>query len=1506
MNANDVLAEVGRQKIQIVVDGDNLQITPPQDNTISPEFLQQIKKHKQALIAYLKNQPAHEPPPLKPVSREDDIPLSFAQQRLWFINQFEEGRDASYNLPWALRLSGTLNIPALQKTFQTIVNRHETLRTTFKTVEGKGVQVIAETLKLEFPVIDVTEDEVPGYLQDNVNHIFDLSAGPLITVRLLKLAEQEHILLINMHHIISDGWSGGVLIREMTALYSAYSKGKPSPLAPLAIQYADFSVWQREWLQGEVLEQQLNYWKQQLEGAPALLELPTDYPRPAQQSHRGAMENLQIPKELSNQIITMARRERVTLFMLLMAAFQVLLSRYSGQTDICVGAPIANRNRQVLSDLIGFFVNTLVIRTRVDNQLTFKDLLQQVKTTAFAAYRYQDLPFEQVIEALNPERSLSYAPLFQVMFALQNMGNEALTFDDLVVSPVQTDTQTAQFDLSLFLSETNEGLTGAIVYNTALFKAATIRQLLCHYQLLLKAIVENPEKKIFDFPLLTKDERHQLLVNWNNTNTSYQKVQNISQLFERQAQKTPNNVAVVFENNHLDYQSLNEQSNKLAHYLIEKGVKADARVGICVERSLEMVVGILAILKAGGAYVPLDAKYPKDRLSYMMSQADVTILLTQCALQGQLPPHKHTIYLDDDSEWHTNNSIVNNNPVSQIQPEHLAYVLFTSGSTGKPKAVAMPHQALINLIQWQLQNSICEEKTKTLQFSPISFDVSFQEIFSTWCNGGALVLISEDMRRDPFLLWDFIAEEKINRVFMPFIALQQLAEACNAIKSEKTITDLKEIITAGEQLQITPLIRKLFKQLPECKLYNHYGPSESHVVTALELKGSPETWEPLPTIGTPIANNVIYILDNGLRPVPIGVFGEIYIGGIGLARGYLGREDLTRERFIANPFGSGRLYKTGDLGRYRADGTIEYKGRVDNQLKIRGFRIELGEIENALTSQQGVQEAVVVAYNRSEEGKDKYIAAYVVTEKGVTLGKDKLEEAMQELLPEYMLPSVITFLDKLPLTPSGKIDRRSLPKPDTGLLFTKDYVAPNKEIEKKIVNVLADVLTLPEEKIGINNNFFDLGGHSLVALKATIAMREKFNIQCSIKNFYTASDIKKLAELIEEKEEDEIVSISEANLDDDLKPCGEISPHDRPENIFLTGCTGFIGRFLLRELLDHTNATIYCLVRADNDSDALARLKSIMSKWDLWRESDEGRIKVVCGDLAKQKLGMAEDSYNYLSNSIDMIFHNATHMNHLATYSTLKAANIDGLKDIIRLASTGKQKLIQYISTTGIFTSAENGSNRVDESSSIDSQVHYHSNGYIASKWVSEKLLMNARERGIPSNIYRLGFVSGDSKSGRSDSAQWLTRLMRICVDLNCAFDDKGAKWLSILPVDFVSLSVVKLAISPYMNEIFHIDSPERMAFSELIKKYNDLSSKKINILPFKEFKSLVRSEIKYDNSIYFIPFIHGNLYEDTNPFSSKMSFFIESYKSSEILKSIGIFMPCMSSQLIFRCFYNA
>ncbi len=1088
---------------------------------------------------------AHKPqlPPLAPTSRSQTLPLFFAQQRLWLLSQLQPD-SPTYNIPIAYRLMGTLDRAALDKSLNEIVQRHETLRTNFAVAGEQPVQVIAPTMTLALPIVDLRElpeaereTESQQLAAAEARRPFNLTHHPLVRSVLLQLGDEEHVLILTMHHIISDDWSMGIFNRELAALYESCLSGQPSPLSKLPLQYADFAHWQRQWLQGKALETLLAYWKEQLGNGLPLLELPTDRPRPAVQTFRGAHYSMMVSQAILESLKALSRQEGATLFMTLLAAFQVLLYRYTGQKDIVVGSPIANRNQAEIEGLIGFFVNTLVLRANLGGNLTFRELLGRVREVTLAAFAHQDLPFEKLVQALQMERHLSYNPLFQVAFALQTAALGTLTLPGLTTSLQVLDNGTAKFDLTLELWEELEGLCGQWEYSTDLFDVATVGRMAGHFQTLLENIASDPNQRISELALLTQEECHRLLAVWNDTLVEFPQDQCAHQWVETWGYKTPDAIAVTMEGQHLTYGELNNRANQLARHLQNLGVGPEIFVGLYMGRSPEMITGILGTLKAGGVYVPLDSIYPKERLVFMLEDVRATVALTQQSLAGDLAEcATQVICLDKDWGLIAQES---KKPVSStVTANNLAYVIYTSGSTGRPKGVQIEHRGLLNLIAWHQRAFAVSQVDRATQVASPAFDASVWEAWPYLAAGASIHLVDEATRASPAQIVEWIVSEKITISFLP----TPLAESVLALEWPRD-TALRILLTGGDKLYRYPSPTLPFD------LVNNYGPTESAVVAASGLIPARDQADRAPHIGRPIANTCVYILDSHLHPVPVGVPGELYIGSAGLARGYLNRPELTAESFIPNPFGSeptacqlalagstdnSRLYKTGDLARYLPDGAIEFLGRVDHQVKVRGFRVELGEIETILSQHTDVREALVLA---QDSPTGKRIVAYVIP-KNKHIANSELRRFLKEKLPEYMLPAAFVNLEAFPLTPNGKVDRQALMALCVAGLETKSpFAAPRTPAEKQLVGIWSQLLGL--EQVSIHDNFFDLGGHSLLATRLLSRVCETFQVELSLRSLFEAPTVADLAMAITQAQAEQVNSAEVARMLQELENLSE-------------------------------------------------------------------------------------------------------------------------------------------------------------------------------------------------------------------------------------------------------------------------------------------------------------------------------------------------------------------------------
>jgi amino acid adenylation domain-containing protein len=1109
-NDQQIIKLMGRLRelgCRISADGDNLRLRKTK-NDIPAELIQQIKINKTEILAFLNTAKD------QAVTSQKDIPklptnalkqLSFAQQRLWFLGQIENS-NATYNMPMSLQLEGKLNVDALFESLAYVIDRHESLRMYFPTVEGQpkiriknienfNILSVQDLSNLDQPTQSIM---VQTLINNHVQEPFNLKTGPLFKAKLLQLKDDQFILLLNMHHISSDGWSIGIFIRELCHAYLTFSQGQKPTLEPLPIQYSDFATWQRNWLQGEVLETQINYWKKQLKDAPPRLELPTDYPRPPIQSYKGSHYSHTLTPELTEQLKTLSQQEGVSLYMLLLAVFNLLLSRYSRQDDLCIGSPIANRPHPQTEGLIGFFANTLVLRNQIKSEQSFQQFLHQTRQTCLDAYQHQDIPFEFLVEQLKPVRSLSYNPIFQVMFAVENNDSEALNLPGLKIEWIDSSYPFAKFDLSLLALESDGQLNCNWEYATDLFETITIQRMAEHWEVLLQQIVTNPQQTISTLSWLTKADQKQLEL-WNQTNTNYPQDKTLVDLFEEQVNKTPDNIALVFEEQSLTYQELNQKANQLAHFLHQNyQIKPDTLIGICIERSLDMAIALLAVLKAGAAYVPIDSNYPEERIKYILENSKISLLLTQSFINDKLSG-----FFSEFSGQLINLDRLNfesfpcHNLALQSKPNDLAYVIYTSGSTGQPKGVMVEHKGLCNLALVEIETFDVHPSSRVLQFASFSFDAFIWEVLMAWGGGATLYLGNKDNLMPGLPLVERLRDDAITHITLPPSAL--------AVLPWENLPSLQTIIVAGEAC--SPELVKKWSQ--GRNFFNGYGPTEGSVCATIAKYTS---FEEKITIGRPIPNVQVYILDSHLQPVSIGVPGELHIGGAGLARGYLDRPDLTAEKFIeVNLLGKiERIYKTGDLAKWQNDGNIEFLGRIDHQIKLRGFRIELGEIEAVLLKHPAIKEVIV---NLHKTENNQQLVAYVTGELIDDLSQ-QLKQHLKTHLPDYMIPSQIIRLDEFPLTPNGKIDRQALPHPNHESQSL--YEAPRNNIEQQLTEIWS--LIVECEKISIHDNFFDLGGHSILAIKLLNEIQKNFNQELSLTSLFQNPTIAQLAQQLSQFE----------------------------------------------------------------------------------------------------------------------------------------------------------------------------------------------------------------------------------------------------------------------------------------------------------------------------------------------------------------------------------------------------
>ncbi|HZX27068.1 MAG TPA: amino acid adenylation domain-containing protein [Telluria sp.] len=1074
-----------------------------------------IDARKAAIAAFMKkHQPAPPVAGIVPRAADEAAVLSFGQERLWVLDRM--GAGAAYNISATLRLRGKLDADLLCSCVSTLVERHAILRARLARREEAVLQVAGSE------AFGVARRDASGLARDQrtallaeleseaIGRPYDLETGPLFSAQLIRLDAEEHVLLLAMHHIVWDGWSGRVFARELCALYAAKSRDPATdPLPPARLQFADYAAWQRGAAAQTVLDKQLAYWLGHLDGAPALLTLPTDRPRPALQSYAGAVLEFDIESTLIEELAGLARGRRATLFSALLAVYYVLLSRYSGQADICIGTPASARTRPEVQDLVGFFVNTLALRIRATPMLPFADLLRETADVVLHGQANQEVPFERVVEAVKPERSTSYSPLFQAMFVLQESLDGVIELPGLELSLGTRDSSAAKFDLSLTVIQEAGRWKASLHYNTDLFDAATMARLGRHYVNLLRSAARFPGTPAAALDMLDETERHRLLVEWNATAAAYPRGLTLPRMLDAQAALTPDRPAVSADGVRWTYAELHARANRLAHYLRAQGVGPDVVVGVAAERSAEMVLALVAIVKAGGAYLPLDPGYPKDRLAYMIGDARPRLLLTQERLLAAWDTHTVPVFCLD-RDWNRLADYPETAPPDAACGSNLAYVIYTSGSTGRPKGVAVDHAGIVNRLQWMQEAYGLGSADRVLQKTPFSFDVSVWEFFWTLAYGATLVMARPGGHQDPHYLAALIEQEEVTTLHFVPPMLEVFLDTADL----RRCAGLRQVMCSGQALPLE-LQQRFLRQLPSVRLHNLYGPTEASVdVTSWECRDD-VALRCVP-IGRPIANIQIHILDAQLNPVPAGVAGQLFIAGVGLARGYLHRPELSAEKFVPNPYATqpgSRMYQSGDLARYLPDGSIEYLGRIDDQVKIRGFRIELGEIEAALAAQEGVREAVVVA--RRDLPGEAQLVAYVVGAGLDTQAGGRLRAALAQTLPEHMVPTHCVVLDALPLSANGKVDKRALPAPDLKLAQAK-YVAPVSATETALAEIWAGLLNAPN--VGVNDSFFDIGGNSLLAIQMHSRICERFGQRLTVIDLFQLTTVAKLAAFLDRVE----------------------------------------------------------------------------------------------------------------------------------------------------------------------------------------------------------------------------------------------------------------------------------------------------------------------------------------------------------------------------------------------------
>lgn len=1339
---------------------------------------------------------------------ENIYPLSPTQQGILFHTLYAP-KSGVYVVQSCYTFSKTLNIAAFKQAWQQVINQYPVLRTSFYWKQHKEpFQVVNRNVHLlwqqydwqEFPISEQPK-RLEAFLQADRQQGFDVSQAPLMRLTLTQVAKETYHFIWSSHHLILDGWSGALVLQQVFQAYEALCNGQVVSL-PRCRPYADYIAW----LQQQDLSQAEAFWRKLLQGFTAPTQLRVS--RFANGTIGYDEQSLKLSPATTAALQSLARQHKVTLNTLVQGAWAILLSRYSGEEDVVFGATSAGRPPALVGSesMVGLFINTLPVRVQVSGDELLIPWLQKLQVQQVEAQQYEYSPLVQVQGWSEVPRDL---PLFESILVFENYPVDASLKEwatEMQIHEIRS-VETTNYPITIKAAVSTE-LSLEIVGDRSGFNTTIITRMLGHLQTLLEGMVTHPHQSLCSLPLLTAAE-HQQLIEWNNTQTDYLKDKCIHQLFEEQVEKTPDAVAVVFESQQLTYRQLNQRANQLAHYLQKCGVGPEVPVGICVHRSIEMIVGLLGILKAGGAYVPLDPAYPQERLVFMLENAQAAFLLTQQNLLEKLGSYGTQVILLED--WSEVQQQVHN-PCSCVTANNLAYVIYTSGSTGKPKGVAIEHHSTVALIDWAKTLFSSADLAGVLAATSICFDLSVFEIFVTLSYGGTVILAENALSLQTF------SAERVTLINTVPSAIATL------LRNQAIPTSVRTINLAGESLP-NNLVQQLYQLDHVQRVFNLYGPSEDTTYSTYALI-APNHQEII-TIGRPINNTQAYVLDRFLQPVPIGVAGELHISGAGLARGYLHQPELTSKKFIVNPFDNSnhhRLYKTGDLVRYLSDGKIEFLGRLDHQVKIRGFRIELGEIEATLRQCPLVRQAVVVA--REDVVGDKRLVAYIVAKLDTNLSYTELRSFLKQHLPEYMLPSAFVLMDTLPLTSNGKVNRRALPAPEQSRPNLEEtFVAPRTPVEEMLAEIWANILGL--EKVGIHNNFFELNGHSLLIVQLFARLRSAFQVDLPFQTLFDAPTVATFAERLETARQalssrsiaDSAFDLkAEATLDPAINCKGkQIEEITDPACIFLTGATGFLGAFLLDELLQQTGADIYCLVRAANAEEGKQKLRRVLESYLIWNESQSSRIIPVVGDLSQPLLGLSQVQFTALARKIDVIYHNGAWVHHASPYSTLKAANVLGTQEVLRLASQIKIKPVHFISTISVFSAPiGTGVKLVCEESKLD-DYPIPEGGYTQSKWVAEKLVTIARDRGLPVCIYRPGRISGHSKTGAFNPNDFFYKLLIGCIQLGSVPEKEFFD--SLAPVDYVSKAIVCLSRQQEsLGKAFHVINQELLNLKILFK----------------------------------------------------------------------------------------
>ncbi|THA54595.1 non-ribosomal peptide synthetase [Streptomyces sp. A1136] len=1365
------------------------------------------------------NSPTADAP--RTAGRPADRPLSFAQQRMWFMEELVPGTSLQ-NIPLAVRLTGPLDIDAVRGAFRAVVRRHDTLRTAFGVHRGApGHTVLApEDAEPELSLVDLCGTAgaegraLGGWLHEQATEPFDLGRPPLLRIGLARLGPEEHVLSLTVHHLVCDGWSLDVLIREFNSAYTELAGGAAEPsLAEPAVRYAEFAERQHRRFTDGSMSADLAYWRERLAGDPTALELPTDRPRPEEPGYRGARIRREIPQPLLDAVAAAARGRGVTPYMVLLAAYSALLHRCAGQAEVIVGTPIAGRSDVDTEELIGLFANTLPLRVDLSGDPSFGDLLRRVRTTAIGAYAHQGLPFEKIVEELRPDRGSHLTPLFRTMFILQNATTTGLELPGLSAEAVETHNGTSRFDLQLIVGKRSDGWVATLEYDTDLFDRGTAERMLDRYLTLLEGAVAEPGTRLSRLPLLSATERRRVLEIGRKAR-DFPVTECLHETFARHARRRPDAVAVSCEGRSLTYAELDGRAEALAVRLRAAGVGRESLVGLFLDRGLDTAVAILGVFKAGGGYVPMDPLYPAARLARILGDATPHVLITHDALRGALPDYDgHLLVIDRPEEPFPDPA----RPVpardgAPLAPNNAAYVIYTSGSTGTPKGVQVSHATVARMFAAMTATSSFDfgEDDAWPMLHSYAFDVSVVEMWGAWLHGGRLVVVPAETARDPEAYYALVREEGITVLNQTPSAFVHFA-AVDA-RHDPAELPLRTIIFGGEALE-SGTLASWFQRHGDRgpRLVNMYGITETIHVTIREMTAEDVRQNRRSPIGRPMPDMELYALDELLQPVPIGVTGELYVGGPGLARCYFRDPHKTADRFVPHPFSpvpGARLYKSGDLARLTPRGEFEYVGRADHQVKIRGYRIETGEVEAVLLDHPDVHAAVIVP-QRAADGEMR-LYGYATLEPGAREGEASgttaalLRDHLAERLPAYMVPTAVVVLAALPLTVNGKVDRKALPVPEpVRAESTTAYVAPRTSTEQRVAQAWRELLGL--ERVGVHDSFFDLGGYSLLATRLVFRLREEFATGLPLRTLFSDPTVAGIAAVLDGSgaadqdrgaalapvaamRADTVLGEGITGFPAPARPGGE---HD----VLLTGATGFLGAFLLDALLEATGATVHCLVRAEDEAGAQRRLEKALSDFGLWDPTRSHRIRAVAGDLAAPRLGLAPAAYEDLAARVDAIYHSGAAVNLVLPYEELRPATVDGTREILRLATATGRAAVHHVSTVGVFAGPPADGKALAETSPTGPPELLRQ-GYTQSKWVAEQVIELARAEGVPVTLHRPARISGHTVTGACQTDDFLWRVIKGCVQAGAVPRGLTAE-ADLVPVDYVARAIVAVAARP-------------------------------------------------------------------------------------------------------------